>query len=86
MNGKPLNKEKGQLKKMKVDMNRAMQISEEDLELFTPEDLNTAMSHIKHGKTFGEDGITTEMISHFGGKTKTWLLSLFNNRVSSLKI
>lgn len=26
------------------------------------------MSHLKHGKASGEDGITTDMASHFGGK------------------
>ncbi len=86
MNVKPVNKEKGQLKKMKLNMNRAMQDCVDDLDLFTLEDLNMGMSNLKRSKASGEDGITMEMILHFGEKAKNWLLSLFNNCVSSLRI
>ena len=33
---------------------------------------------MKVGKASGLDGITTEMIKHFGSKTKSWVLDLYN--------
>ncbi|KAK3890529.1 hypothetical protein Pcinc_005503 [Petrolisthes cinctipes] len=71
--------------RLKQDMSRAMQDCSEDFELFTLEDLNTAITHLKHGKASGEDGITAEMITHFGERAKAWLLSMLNNCVSSFK-
>ncbi|KAK3884788.1 hypothetical protein Pcinc_010974 [Petrolisthes cinctipes] len=85
LNGKPLNKEKGQQMRLKQDMSRAMQDCSENFELFTLEDLNTAIIHLKHGKASGKDGITAEMITHFGERAKAWLLSMLNNCVSSFK-
>ncbi len=41
-----------------------MQNNNIDFEPFTEEDLATAISHLKHGKASGIDGITTEMVTH----------------------
>ena len=77
-NGKPLNKEKGQVKRLKLQMEHAMRDSEDQFDQFTPEELQKALTHIKAGKAAGLDGITTEMIQHFGPATLSWLLDLFN--------
>ena len=86
MNGKPNNRERGYLKKMKDDMDRIMQESDEIFQQFTSEELNAAMKHLKSGKAAGLDGITTEMIHHFGDKVKAWLLLLFNNCAATFQI
>ena len=79
MNGKPNNRERGYLKKMREDMDCIMQESDEVFHQFTLVELTAAMKHLKSGKAAGLDGIPTEMIHHFGDKVKAWLLLLFNN-------
>ncbi len=51
---------------MKMVIRSIMQNNNVDFELFTEEDLATAISHLKHGKASGIDGITTEMVTHLG--------------------
>ena len=86
LNGKPFNKERGYLKKMKNDMKYVMQSSDEIFFPFTMEELQEAMNTIKPGKAAGLDGITPEMIKHFGIKTLEWILALFNNCATTFKI
>ncbi len=85
-NGKLINKERRHKKKMKMDIRSIMQNNNVDFDLFTEEDLATAISHLKYGKASGIHGITTEMVTHFGPSAKGWLLSLMNNCASSHKI
>ncbi|GFR83311.1 RNA-directed DNA polymerase from mobile element jockey-like [Elysia marginata] len=85
-NGKPANKEKGHKKRLKGEMEQAMRDSSDQFENFTPDELNTAMILMKTGKAAGLDGITTEMIQHFGPKTMSWVLNLFNNCVRTCRI
>ncbi|KAK3885135.1 hypothetical protein Pcinc_010617 [Petrolisthes cinctipes] len=86
LNGKPLIKERGHKKKMKMDISHIMQNSNTNLEPFTEEDLTTAISHLKHGKASGLDGITPEIVTHLGVNAREWLLSLLNKCATSLKI
>ncbi len=50
LNGKPINKERGHKKKMKLDIRSILQSNNADFEPFTEEDLATAISHLKHAK------------------------------------
>ena len=77
-NGKPASKERGHLKRLKSEMDHALLNSEEHLEPFTMDELDDGIDHLKTGKAAGIDGITTEMIKHFGPGTKTWILALLN--------
>ena len=45
---------------------------------FTLEELQKAIKQLKPGKAAGLDGITTEMIQHFGGKSREWILTMIN--------
>ena len=45
---------------------------------FSPEELLGALKHVKVGKASGLDGISPEMLRHFGDKAMAWLLGLFN--------
>ncbi|KAK4311281.1 hypothetical protein Pmani_016968 [Petrolisthes manimaculis] len=85
LNGKPQHKIRGQVKKTKEEMSRVIQNSTQEAQPFTTADLNAAITRLKLGKASGEDGITNEMVLHFGEKAKLWLLSLYNNCASSLK-
>jgi len=85
-NGKPHNKEKGQQKKLKCQMEQAISDSCEQFEKFTPQELKKALTLMKTGKAPGLDGITTEMIQHFGPKTMSWVLNLFNNCADTCRI
>ena len=78
LNGKPQHKERGNRKAMKQEMDSITQESEDNLDPFTPEELSIALGHLKLGKAAGLDGITTEMIQHFGTKAKQWILALIN--------
>ncbi|KAK3863666.1 hypothetical protein Pcinc_030585 [Petrolisthes cinctipes] len=60
-------------------MGNIMQDSDEQFELFTIEELHEALKHLKPGKAAGLDGITTEVIQHFGTRARSWVLALFNN-------
>ncbi|KAK3880999.1 hypothetical protein Pcinc_014548 [Petrolisthes cinctipes] len=71
---------------MKMDISHIMQNSNTNLEPFTEKDLTTAISHLKHGKASGLDGITPEMVKHLGVNGRGWLLSLLNKCATSLKI
>ena len=85
-NGKPAKKEKGHLKELKNEMDQALHGSEEHIEPFTMDEFEEALSHIKPGKAAGIDGITTEMIQHFGPNAKTWILAMMNNCVATCSI
>ena len=78
-NGKPLNKEKGHHKKLKCQMEQAISDNCTEFDMFTLPELKTALTFVNTGKASGLDGITTEMIQHFGPKYKPWVLNLFNN-------
>ena len=86
LNGKPLNKERGYYKRMKSEMEHIMRESDEQFHPFTMEELQEAMKHLKPGKAAGLDGITTEIIQHFGIRTRSWILALLNNCATSLNI
>ncbi|NEO82313.1 reverse transcriptase domain-containing protein [Moorena sp. SIO4G3] len=86
LNGKPHNKERGYLKKMKESMNQVMNTSDETFLPFTIKELEEAIKTIKLGKAPGLDGVSTEMIAHFGPNTKKWLLALYNNCATSFII
>uniref|UniRef100_H3ANI7 Endonuclease/exonuclease/phosphatase domain-containing protein n=1 Tax=Latimeria chalumnae TaxID=7897 RepID=H3ANI7_LATCH len=53
---------------------------------YTIDELNVGISHLKNGKAAGLDDICTEQIKHFGPATKLWVLRLFNNCSSTLRI
>ena len=42
--------------------------------------------HLKPGKAAGIDGITTEMIQHFGPITKKWIVTLLNQCATTYSI
>ena len=86
LNGKPYNKERGYLKKMKMEMNQVLQCSDEIFFPFTIEELQEAINTLRPGKAAGLDGITPEMIKHFGIKTLKWLLALYNNCATTFKL
>ena len=85
-NGKPTSKERGHLKKLKSEMDQALQDSDEGFEAFTTEEIDVALNHLKLGKAAGIDGIFTEMIKHFGPTTKSWVLSLLNKCAQTFNI
>ncbi|GFS13888.1 RNA-directed DNA polymerase from mobile element jockey-like [Elysia marginata] len=85
MGSQPTRK-KGTKKRLKGEMEQAMRDSSDQFEKFTPDELNTAMMLVKTGNAAGLDGITTEMIQHFGPKTMSWVLSLFNKCVGTCRI
>ncbi len=85
LNGKPLNKERGQKKKMKIEINHILQNSTTNFEPFTIDDLTKGIKELKQGKAPGLDGITTEMVTHFGVNAQRWILSLINNISTSLR-
>ena len=86
LNGKPNNQEKGHLKKLKLEMDQAMHEGESHLDPVSIEELQKTMEHLKLGKAAGLDGISTEVIKHFGPETQQWILELFNICATSCKI
>ena len=62
-NGKPASKERGHLKKLKSEMDQALQDSDEGFEAFTTKEIDEALNHLKLGKAAGIDGIFTERSS-----------------------
>ena len=78
LNGKPQHKERGRRKAMRREMDGIAQTSEDKLDPFTTKDLEEALGLLKTGKAAGLDGITTELIQHFGSKAKAWTLALIN--------
>ena len=85
-NGKPAHKERGQTKKLKSEMDHALQGTEEEIEPFTMDELEEALTHSKPGKAAGIDGITTEMIQHFGPNTMKWILTMVNKCATTCSI
>ena len=71
---------------MKNEMATIEETSNSQTVAFSIEDLEEALNHVKPGKASGLDGITTEMIQHFGPTARSWALSLFNNCAESLTI
>lgn len=53
---------------------------------FTHQELETAMKTLKNGKAAGVDDLTVEQIKHLGPKATNWLLDLYNNSLSTIKI
>ena len=86
LNGKPQNKIRGHNKTLKRQMQQVVKESDHKFDKFTDEELNKALHLLKPGKACGLDGITTEMINHFGTKTKSWVLELFNKCAKTGKI
>ena len=60
-------------------MDKVMIESSDENFHFDMDDLNKALKHVKTGKACGLDGISPEMILHFGPKTREWLRALYNN-------
>ena len=50
------------------------------------EELQEAMKHLKPGKAPGLDGITTEIIQHFGIQTRSWVLARLNDCATTFNI
>ena len=86
LNGKPLNNERGYLKKMKDEMNQVLQDSDDIFLPFTMTELKDAMKHLKTGKASGLDGISSELIINFGPRALNWLLALYNYCATDLQI
>lgn len=53
---------------------------------FTIEELEKGINCMKNGKSPGVDEMLTEQVKHFGPKTKTWLLDLYNNCKNTYQI
>ncbi|XP_066958959.1 uncharacterized protein [Macrobrachium rosenbergii] len=85
LNGKPFNKERGYLKRMKDEMKRVMQKNNE-FEPFTVKEFQEAMKHLIPGKAARLDDITSEIILHIGSKTKSWVVALLNNCAKTYQI
>ena len=86
LNGKPNSQEKGHLKKVKCEMDHTMEESDSHLDSFSLDELQKAMEHLKLGKAAGLDGISTEVIKHFGPETQQWILDLFNVCATTCRI
>ena len=85
-NGKPINKERGRLKELKNKLRMTAFDSEHEVDQFSLEELEAAFNQSKPGKAAGLDGITAEMVKHFGPTTKSRFLSLMNSCVESCTI
>ena len=86
LNGKPQHKEKGRRKIMKREMDDILKQCDDSFEPFSRKELEEAIKQLKVGKAAGLDGITTEMILHFGENTREWILSMVNNSAESCAI
>ena len=71
---------------MKTDMEQVMAESNQDTLPFTMQELNISLSSLKTGKAAGLDGITAEMVPHFGERTKEWLRKLTNKCATTYRI
>ena len=78
LNGKPLHTERGRKKAMQRDMDNTLKSCKDNLDPFTLKELEDALTFLKPGKAAGLDGITAEMIQHFGENTRAWILELVN--------
>ncbi|KAK3892154.1 hypothetical protein Pcinc_003990 [Petrolisthes cinctipes] len=70
LNGKPYNKERRYVDKMKEVMNQVMDTSDELFLPITIKEVDEALKTIKSGKAPGLDGVSTEMILHFGPNSR----------------
>ena len=86
LNGKPQHKEKGKRKQIKREMDDILQQCGDSFEPFSRKELEEAIKQLKVGKAAGLDGITAEMILHFGKATRDWILSMVNNSAESCAI
>ena len=86
LNGKPQHKEKGKRKQIKREMDDILQQCGDSFEPFSLKELEEAIKQLKVGKAAGLDGITAEMILHFGKATRDWILSMVNNSAESCAI
>ena len=71
---------------MKQEMDSILKDNPGQMDPFTLRELEEAISHLKIGKAAGLDGITTEVIKHFGPRTRAWLLDLMNSCAVSYSI
>ena len=78
LNGKPTHKQKGQRKKRKRETTNTLKESKHHFDAFSTQDMEEGLALLKIGKAAGLDNITTEMIQHFGAKTRTWVLAMIN--------
>ena len=85
-NGKPPNREKGHQKRLRTKMDQAIAECDDQLEEFSLSELRNTLTFMKTGKACGLDGITTEMIQHFGPTCMSWILNLFNKCANTKKI
>uniref|UniRef100_H3B2D4 Endonuclease/exonuclease/phosphatase domain-containing protein n=1 Tax=Latimeria chalumnae TaxID=7897 RepID=H3B2D4_LATCH len=81
LNGKALNKQPKILIRWQTDLEETHFSAP-----YTIDELNAGISHLKNGKAAGLDDICMEQIKHFGPITKLWVLCLFNNCSSTLRI
>ena len=86
LNGKPDSKHNWSPKFMKMQFQQVMQDSSQTTKPISLIEVQEAIKHIKPGKASGLDGITPEMINHFGPTTRKWILALFNQCLENSKI
>ena len=85
-NGKPQNRERGYKRRMKEEIERISNECDDIFLPFTPSELAEALIHVKVGKASGLDGISAEMLKHFGDRALSWLLALFNTCATTSSI
>ena len=79
-NGKlPQQRTRLYIKRMKEEMSGVLEDNGEIFFPFSHSELLAGLRHLKTGKASGLDGISAEMIKHFGDKALDLLLELFNN-------
>ncbi len=71
---------------MKDEMTQTLNDSDEQFLPHTIEELNEEIKTIKLGKASRLDGITAEMVHHFGPKTREWLLQLLNTSITTHRV
>ena len=71
---------------MRDDIARVLTDCEDIFFPFSQVELIQALRHLKLGKASDLDGISTELLGHFGPKTLSWLLSLYNSCAINLSI
>ena len=76
-NRKSSTNERGYQKRIKNETEEALAECDAQFEEFTLSEMNGPLAFMKTGKACWLDGITEE-IMHFGTKSKSWILKLFN--------
>ena len=71
---------------MRDDIARVLTDCEDIFFPFSQVELIQALRHLKLGKASDLDGISTELLGHFGPKTLSWLLCLYNSCAINLTI